>query len=209
MRQIRKYFFEILAGVLGIAFVVMLLYIVIVMPEDLMTRGTVMFALFFDGIALYFVFRKLWRTKWRYRVLPFVQKGFEKLARWLKIVAKKLGIKEKAPQTVLGGKSKIFFDGKLESEQTKRTKKPKGWKAMQSDKERLGYLYKHVVSTNISQGLPVFASETPSEIKEKKVYRDIENQIFDLYVENRYKDDVNLDADALEDLKKDLKNAKK
>ena len=208
MRWIKKYFFEILAIILGIAFIVMLLYYAIVMPEDVMVRGSVMFAIFFDGIALYFVLRRLWRTKWRYRVIPATQKILEKLARVLKIVAKKLGIKERAPQTVLGGKAKIFFDGKLEGDTAKRAKKKKGWKAMQSDKERLGYLYKQVVSTNISQGLPVFSSETPSEIREKKTYRDVENQIFDLYVENRYRDDVELDTDALEDLKKDLKNAK-
>ena len=208
MKQIRKYFFEILAGILGFAFALGVLYLILVMPEDLMTRGTVMFALFFDGIAIYFVLRRLWRTKWRYRIIPAVQKVFEKLARVFKIVAKKLGIKERSTQTVLGGKSKIFFDLKPINEQTKRAKKAKGWKAMQSDKERLGYLYKRIIDTNISQGLPVFSSETPSEIKEKKTYRDVENRIFDLYVENRYKDEVTLDAEVLDDLKKEIKSTK-
>ena len=208
MKQIRKYFFEILAGILGFAFALGVLYLILVMPEDLMTRGTVMFALFFDGIAIYFVLRRLWRTKWRYRVIPAVQKVFEKLARVFKIVAKKLGIKERSTQTVLGGKSKIFFDLKPINEQTKRAKKAKGWKAMQSDKERLGYLYKRIIDTNISQGLPVFSSETPSEIKEKKTYRDVENRIFDLYVENRYKDEITLDAEVLDDLKKEIKSTK-
>ncbi len=208
MKQIRKYFFEILLGLLGVAFLTGVLYLILVMPEELMTRGTVMFALFFDGIAIYFVLRKLWRTKWRYRVLPAVQVMFEKLARVLKIVARKLGIKERGTQTVLGGKSKIFFDLTPKSEQVKKNKKGKGWKAMQSEKERLGYLYKRVIDTNINQGLPIFASETPSEIKEKKVFRDIENQIFDLYVENRYRDEVELDDDMLENLKKEIKSAK-
>ena len=61
---------------------------------------------------------------------------------------------------------------------------------------------------NISRGLPIFSSETPSEIKEKKTYKDCENQIFDLYVENRYRDKVALDREALNDLKKELKNTK-
>ncbi len=208
MKWIRKCFFEILAGILGVAFAVMLLYYAIATPEDLMTRGTLMFTILFDGIALYFVLRRLWRTKWRYRVLPAVHKALEKLSRVFKIVAKKLGIKERTPQTVLGGKSKIFFDGKREDEKTKHTKKKKSWKAMQNDKERLGYLYKQVINDSISHGSPVFSSETPSEIKKKKTYRDIESQIFDLYIENRYKDDVNLDTDTLDSLKKDLKNAK-
>ena len=79
---------------------------------------------------------------------------------------------------------------------------------MQTDKERLGYLYKRVIDSNIHQGVAIYSSETPSEIKNKKEYRGIENQIFDLYVENRYKDNVTLDRDLLEDLKKEIKSTK-
>ncbi len=208
MKQIRKYAFEILLSILGVAFGTMLLYLVIVMPEDIMTRGTIMFGMLFDGIAIYFVLRKLWRSKWRYLVVPQVQKLFEKLVRVLKIVRKKLGIPERGQHTVLRGKSKIFFDMKPTYAQAKRVKKPSAWKNMQTDKERLGYLYKRVIDTNIHQGVPIYSSETPTEIKDKKEYRDVENQIFDLYVENRYKDDVMLDRTMLEDLKKEMKNAK-
>ena len=65
MKKLRQYAFEILLSILGVAFGTMLLYLVIVMPEDLIERGTVMFCMFFDGIAIYFVLRKLWRAKWR------------------------------------------------------------------------------------------------------------------------------------------------
>ena len=65
-----------------------------------------------------------------------------------------------------------------------------------------------MIDSNISQGLPIFASETPAEIKDKKEYREHENQIFDLYVANRYKDDVTLERDVLDDLKKEIKNTK-
>ena len=208
MKLIRKFGFEILLGILGVAFFTGTLYIILVMPEDLMVRGTIMFGLFFDAIAIYYVLRRLWRTKWRYRVMPAVQKVFEKLAKVFKIIGKKLGIKEREPQTVLKGRSIIFFDTKPINEQTKRKKKPSAWKNLQTDKERLGYLYRKMIDTNIHQGLPVFASETPTEIKDKKEYREHENQIFDLYVANRYRDDVDLDADILNDLKQEIKNAK-
>ena len=83
MKLIRKYGFEILLGILGVAFFTGTLYIVLVMPEDLMVRGTIMFGLFFDAIAIYYVLRRLWRTKWSRRVVPAVQKLFEKLCRCL------------------------------------------------------------------------------------------------------------------------------
>ena len=208
MKWIKKYSYELLASVLGTAFATMLLYILIVAPEDLMVRGTIMFGLFFDGIAIYYTLRKLWRTKWRCRVMPKVQELFEKIARVLKIFREKLGIPERKQHTVLKGKSKIFFDTKTTTSQTKRAKKPSAWKNMQTDRERLGYLYRRMIDTNINQGLPVFSSETPTEIKGKKEYRDVENQIFDLYVENRYKDDVTLDRIVLDELKKEIKNTK-
>ncbi len=208
MKWIKKYGYELLASILGAAFVTMLLYILIVMPEDLMVRGTVMFGLFFDAIAIYYTLRKLWRTKWRRRVMPSVQKFFEKIARMLKIFREKLGIPEKNHQTVLKGRAKIFFDTKDEGITTKRAKKPSAWKNLQTDKERLGYLYRRMIDTNINQGLPIFSSETPTEIKGKKEYRDVENQIFDLYVENRYKEDVTLDRIVLDDLKKEIKSKK-
>ena len=208
MKWLKKYGFELLAGILGTAFATMLLYLLIVAPEDLMVRGTIMFGSFFDAIAIYYTLRKLWHTKWRYRVMPAVQKVFEKIARVLKIFREKLGIPERDQHTVLKGKSKIFFDAKETNASTKRAKKPSAWKSLQTDKERLGYLYRRMIDTNINQGLPVFSSETPSEIRGKKEYRNVENQIFDLYVENRYKEDITLDRDTLDDLKKDLKNAK-
>ena len=208
MKWIRKYIYELLASILGIAFATMLLYLLIVKPEDLMVRGTVMFGLFFDAIAIYYTLRKLWRTKWRQRVMPSVQKFLEKVARVLKLFREKLGIPERNHHMVLRGKSKIFFDTKEADTTTKRTKKPSAWKNLQTDRERLGYLYRRMIDTNINQGLPVFSSETPTEIKGKKEYRDVENQIFDLYVENRYKDDVTLDRIVLDELKKEIKNAK-
>lgn len=208
MKLIRKYGYEILASILGVAFVTMLAYLLIVKPEDLMTRGTVMFMMFFDAIAAYYVLRKLWRTKWRYRVMPSLQKAFEKIARAIRIFRQKLGIPEKEPKTVLRGKATISFDAKPVYEQAKRIKKPKGWKSLQTDRERLGYLYKRMIDTNIHQGVPIFSSETPTEIRDKKDYRDHENQIFDLYVANRYKNDVTVDRTVLDDLKKEMKNAK-
>ena len=208
MKLIKKYGFEILLGILGVAFGTGALYLILVMPEDIMVRGTITFGLFFDGIALYYILRKLWHAKWKYRVVPAVQKIFEKIAKVLKLVREKLGIKEREPSTVLRGRSIISFDIKPVNEQAKRKKKPSAWKNLQTDKERLGYLYRKMIDSNISQGLPIFASETPTEIKDKKEYREHENQIFDLYVANRYKDDVTLERDVLDDLKKEIKNTK-
>lgn len=208
MKWMRKYGYEFSACLLGVAFVTMLLYLLAVKPESLNVRGTVMFGMLFDAILLYFVLRRLWRRKWRYRVMPAVQKAFSELARMFKIFRAKLGLEEKNTKTVLRGKVTVSFDAKLPSSQAKRAKKAQGWGSLQTDRERLGYLYRRMIDQNINRGLPVFSSETPSEIKEKKDYKDCEYRIFDLYVANRYKGDVALDREDLNDLKKDLKNTR-
>ena len=140
--------------------------------------------------------------------MPQVHKIVEKLAHVFKILRKKLGIPERGDQTVLKGKSKIFFDIKISDTEVKRAKKLSAWKSLQTDRERLGYLYKRVVDTNINRGTPIYSFETPTEIKDKKEYHDVENQIFDLYVENRYKEDVTLDRIKLDGLKKEMKKEK-
>ena len=66
----------------------------------------------------------------------------------------------------------------------------------------MGYLYKSVIELNINHGLLVFSSDTPIEVKMKKEYETFENQIFDLYITNRYKDTLETDTDTLNELKK-------
>ena len=43
----------------------------------------------------------------------------------------------------------------------------------------------------------------------KKEYQNVENQIFDLYVENRYKKEVTLERSVLDNLKAEMKKTKK
>ena len=71
--------------------------------------------------------------------------------------------------------------------------------------ERLGYLYKHTVEFNVKHGLLASSSDTPIEIKMKKEYETHENQIFDLYITNRYKDSLEVDGYMIDELKKRLK----
>ena len=202
MRTFQKYRYESLAIVLLATLLVLGFYLVMADSDANLARSSLFTAFVADGVALYFIIRKLWRTKWKKVFLSSVQKIIAKIAKRLTAFLEKRIKSKKA--TVLSAKATVSFDFSLQELSKKKSPKPTKWKHLKSDRERLGYLYKHVVEFNINHGLWVFSSDTPIEVKMKKEYETFENQIFDLYIENRYKDTLEIDTLTLNELKKSI-----
>lgn len=202
MRTFQKYRYEFLAVVLTAALLILGFYLVMAVSDANSIRSPLFAAFVADGVALYFTIRKLWRTKWKKAFLSSVQKIIAKIANRLAAFLEKRIRGKKV--TVLSGKTTVSFDFPLQELSKKKSPKPTKWKHLKSDRERLGYLYKHVVEFNINHDLLVFSSDTPIEVKMKKEYETFENQIFDLYIENRYKDTLEIDTLTLNELKKSI-----
>ena len=200
MRTIQKYRYESLAIVLTAALLVLGFYLVMADFDVNSVRSALFAAFVADGVALYFTIRKLWRTKWKKVFLSSVQKIIAKIAKRLTAFLEKRIISKKT--TVLSAKTTVSFDFPLQELSKKKSHKTTKWKYLKNDRERLGYLYKQMIEFNINHGLLVFSSDTPIEVKMKKEYETFENQIFDLYITNRYKDTLETDTDTLNELKK-------
>ena len=200
MRTIQKYRYESLAIVLTAALLVLGFYLVMADFDVNSVRSALFAAFVADGVALYFTIRKLWRTKWKKVFLSSVQKIIAKIAKRLTAFLEKRIISKKT--TVLSAKTTVSFDFPLQELSKKKSHKTTKWKHLKNDRERLGYLYKQMIEFNINHGLLVFSSDTPIEVKMKKEYETFENQIFDLYITNRYKDTLETDTDTLNELKK-------
>ena len=200
MRTIQKYRYESLAIVLTAALLVLGFYLVMADFDVNLVRSALFAAFVADGVALYFTIRKLWRTKWKKVFLSSVQKIIAKIAKRLTAFLEKRIISKKT--TVLSAKTTVSFDFPLQELCKKKSHKTTKWKYLKNDRERLGYLYKQMIEFNINHGLLVFSSDTPIEVKMKKEYETFENQIFDLYITNRYKDTLETDTDTLNELKK-------
>ena len=200
MRTFQKYRYESLAIVLTAALLVLGFYLVMADFDANSARSALFAAFVADGVALYFTIRKLWRTKWKKVFLSSVQKIIAKIAKRLTAFLEKRIKSKKA--TVLSAKTTVSFDFPLQELSKKKSPKAAKWKHLKNDRERLGYLYKHVIEFNINHGLLVFSSDTPIEVKMKKEYETVENQIFDLYITNRYRDTLETDTDTLNELKK-------
>lgn len=200
MRTIQKYRHESLATVLMIALLALGFCLANTDPDASSARSVLFVAFIADGVALYFTIRKLWKTKWKKAFLSSVQKLIAKIAKRLTAFLEKRIRSKKT--TVLSAQTTVSFDFPLQELSKKKTPKAAKWKHLNNDRERLGYLYKHVIEFNINHGLLVFSSDTPIEVSMKKEYEAFENQIFDLYIANRYTDTLETDSHTLDELKK-------
>lgn len=200
MKIFQKYRYECFAIVLTSAFSVISFYLGIADPAEKSVRSALFAACVADAIGLYFTLRKLWRTKWKKLFLTSVQKIITKIAKRLKFFIEKR-IKRKK-KTVLSGKTTVTFDLSLQEFDKQKSHKAIKWKRLKNDRERLGYLYKHMIESKIKHGSVIYSSETPIEIKYKKENEIFEDQIFELYISNRYNSVVQIDADTLNELKK-------
>lgn len=200
MRTFQKYRYESLAIVLTATLLILGFYLVMADFAVNSVRSALFAAFVADGVALYFTIRKLWRTKWKKLFVSSVQKIITKIAKRLTDFFEKRTRGKKT--TVLSCKTTVTFDFPLQEFSKKKSSKTIRWKSLKNDRERLGYLYKSVIELNINHGLLVFSSDTPIEVKMKKEYETFENQIFDLYITNRYNDTLKIDANILNELKK-------
>lgn len=204
MKGILKKRLEIIAFLLSVGFLTITLYTRTLSDESGAIRIFCRALQAADIVSLYFVFRKLWKTKWKKKIITSMQKVFSKIVKkWMEIKNKWDAFREK-DKKILSGKTTVSFDFYKDDSQ-KSHKKVIKWKNLKSDMERLGYLYKHTVEYNVKHGLLASSSDTPTEIKMKKDYETHENQIFDLYITNRYKDSLKVDGYMIDELKKQLK----
>ena len=204
MKTLKKYRYELLALLLTSGFFSIILYWLVADSTSQTVRAGLSVLLAVDGIGLYFVLRQLWRTKWRSSFVTSVQKTIEKLAKRLLRFLEKRSIKKGKKTKVLYGKTTVSFDSPRSASIEKKTKKAKKWKHLQSDREKLGYLYKQMIEQRIKRGQFVYASDTPAEIKMKQDNEGFENEIFDIYIENRYQEIMQIQLNTLDCLKKKM-----
>ena len=204
MKAHRKYSYEIYAFLLAVGFFTDALYLVVADSVPMLLSTVLSLLLVADAVALFFTLRKLWRTKWKKALTASMQKLFAKAARRLIRLLEKWNIGKGGKTTVITGKTHVSFDFASSVSREHKVKKLPKWKQLESNRERLGYLYRQLIEQRIKRGLLVYSSDTPSEIKLKGKNEDFENEIYDLYISNRYRQTVEVDAETLNNLKDEL-----
>ena len=174
-------------------------------PEGSLLQSVALISIVAHAIGIYFVFRRLWRKKWRHAVALGMQKVFGRLQSVLERFADKIGIK-KSKNSVLSGKTTVRFDksfGEKSGERARAVRPPK-WKQMSDERGRMRYLYRGMITNKIRSGESVYSFNTPSELSKTHGKTDSERGLFDMYIRCRYDERQSPDAKDVVRLKDEL-----
>lgn len=177
----------------------------LVNAADRLTSNVFVFLIALDIFLVFILLRRLWKQKWKKLFIKATRKAFTKVAKFLMKVFEKFfdfwQVKFKKDSNVLFGKTSVSFE-LTDLEKFKRSSKKKyKWKQMKSNRERLGHLYRHMISGQIKCGKSAYSFDTPAEIKSRNSSEKLENELFDLYISTRYDERVALDTEQIFDLK--------
>ena len=170
------------------------------------------FALFCiaDGFVIRRLYKKL-KKKWAEAIAQRAKKLFARASMLLmKLLEKFDGVARlfRRNRATMGGTTSYAFDFSTPAKKKKPPKPPK-WKQMESARKKLGYLYYHLITRRIKEGMPACSADTPLELQRRQENPPTEERLFDLYVETRYDERAELSEEELTQLKETLFPRKK
>ncbi|MBQ2732696.1 MAG: hypothetical protein IJF74_00925 [Clostridia bacterium] len=151
------------------------------------------------AVIAYKLFIFLWRNKWRDKVGAVARRLYAKYGARLFAALEKWGF---GSGSELGGRSSIVFNFGKEKAASKKKRPPK-WKNLRSDKQRLGFLYREVITKRINKGERILASETPAVIKDRLQAEGAEEEILEMYCGMRYST-LSPDGEEIDRLKREI-----
>ena len=137
------------------------------------------------GILFTVTFIRLWRMKWKKAIAAGLRMLLTGLASLFIAIAEKWN-ESQDPKDRLGGTTSISFDFSHLEKSEKKAQKPPKWKHLQTDRERVRFLYRTMMTERVKRGALVYSSETPTELKQKQENEAHEEELFDLYISCRY-----------------------
>jgi len=161
-----------------------------------------------DVVLLYLGLRRLWRKKWRDALQILMQRVMQKALEGVSALFSRLfgrwstGKRKKG--NVLVGNAKITFAENLFEREEKKGKRARKWKHLQSGREKLGYLYRHMVTGKIRSGVQIYRYDTPCEARVRGENSEAEDALFALYADLRYDERRESDEETLERMREEL-----
>ncbi|MBQ8408383.1 MAG: hypothetical protein IJY39_05905 [Clostridia bacterium] len=153
MKFIKNYWREILLFILAATAATLVYYWTVDRPTDTLTQSFMLIGIAVCIAGAVWLVRSLWRDKWRQAATRGMQRLFSKMQRFFERFAERLGFK-RSNKSVLGGKTMVIFDRVTgrEEEIAAKTAKPPKWKHLQSERERMRYLYRQMIAGKLKKG---------------------------------------------------------
>ncbi len=159
--------------------------------------------IFADFFALLYLLRELWRKKWKKAFVKTARALLAGASRFVIRLLEKWNIGKSKSRGVLSGSTVITFDSVSYDRQSKKARKRK-WKHMQNERERLGFLYRHMMNERIKNGMRATSHHTPCELSKMTENTDTEQELFELYINTRYDERIEPEEQTVERLRSSL-----
>lgn len=179
--NISKYKLELLLLLLFVAF---LLLITLSSPNPLIDL-IFKLSLIADVVAFFYTLLALWRNKWRGAVVRTAQKAFVRVAKAFMRVLEAVGARRKN-RNILSGQTQVSFSIERAERTRKSELRQKKWKQLESSREKMRYLYRYSIKDRIKRGERIYATDTPSELREREDIIERDEAMLALYVAYRY-----------------------
>ena len=200
MKAIKKYGWEILC----LSSLLVILSIGFYWAGNQPTDPWVLFGLnaglLLSAALLVISFIRLWKTKWKQALKEGIRKLLVGLATLFIVIAEKWN-ESQNPKDRLGGTTSVSFDFSHLEKSEKKAQKPPKWKHLQTDRERVRFLYRAMMTERIKKGKLVYSNETPVELKQKQENEAHEEELFELYISCRYDERLEPSPQNVEALK--------
>lgn len=200
MKTIKKYGWEILCVLSAILILGIGVYWAGHQPTDPPVLFGLNVGIILCAVLFVISFIRLWRTKWKTAIASGLRKLLVGIATLFVAIVEKWNENANVNDR-LGGTTSVSFDfSPLEKEEKKAHKLPK-WKHLQTDRERLRFLYRAMMTERVKKGALVYSDETPTELKQKQENEAHEEELFDLYISCRYDERQQPSEETLQQLK--------
>ena len=206
MKLLKKIWRELLLVADVIGFFALMYLWVIARPEDMYLRSLMFIAIIATAALGAWLIRLLWIAKWRASTAKAMQKVFGRIQSFFERFADRLGWGRKG-KSILAGKTTVIFDRKFENGEAQATAyvtKPPKWKQLESDRDRMRYLYRKMIGGKIKRGVRIYSADTPSEVELKTEKTQAEQELFDIYISCRYDERKSPKASEIQELKREL-----
>ena len=205
MNFIKKIWRETLLCALLGGVIYLMYYWTVARPEDRFVQSYMLIAIVGGIVGIVLLIKSLWRDKWKKKATEGMQKFFSRFQKFFEKFADKLGFK-RTKKRVLSGKTTVIFNKSDtgDRDSSKQAAKPPKWKQLQTDRARMRYLYRQMISGKIKRGERIHAFETPSEISSETQKSPAEEELFNMYIGNRYDERKHPSDEEIQRLKKEL-----
>ncbi|MBE6578007.1 MAG: hypothetical protein E7653_07740 [Ruminococcaceae bacterium] len=203
MKIVSKYWREAICVAEISLFAQLAVWLVDQKAESSFARFVLVTLIFADFFALLCTLRALWRKKWRQKAVKAARRLIIGASRFVIRLLEKWNIGKSKSSGSLSAKSVITFDGVSLDREHKKARKRK-WKHMQTDRERVGFLYRYMITERIKGGLRATAHDTPKELCDMGKNTSVEQELFELYISTRYDERTAPEQQRVERIKNGL-----